>query len=169
MDVLEYWSPRLDWSGFHQGALSDPAWNLFRAVVQLSHAHGHWADETRKIRLAPPPRPIYPSDSKYQRKKRQHSWRREIERAEGHMHRAAFLAAESIARLSYLVTPEDEGKPDWILYFALRIAVAYQPDHTRGRYKAVAFHSFDAGGEIEGDPAAIAARWLRNAGLDQAA
>lgn len=169
MDVLEYWSPAIDWSRFEQGALSDQAWNLFKAVVQLSHAHGHWAKVAQEIRLSPPRQLVFPSETKQQHKKRQDAWKRDIERAEGHMHRAAFLAAERIAALSYLVKPEDEGKPDWILYFAAMLAARHQPDHTRGRYSALAFTSFDAKTEIDGDPAIIAIRWLRNAGLAEAA
>jgi hypothetical protein len=165
MDVLEYWSPTIDWSGFKQGALSDKAWALLRQLVQLSHAHGHWAETAHRIRLSPPPPSIYGKESNYQRNKRKHHWEREIERAEGHMHRAAYLGADKIAQLSYLITAADEGRPDWVLYLALFLAVAYQPNHTLGRYKAAAFSAFDADLELADNPEAIAMRWLGSAGL----
>ena len=84
MDVLEYWSPTLDWSGFKQGALGDRAWSLFRQIVELSHAHVHWAEAMREIRVTRPPRPIYPNESKYQRKKRQDEWKRDVQRRGPH-------------------------------------------------------------------------------------
>jgi hypothetical protein len=37
---------------------------------------------------------------------RRNEWKGEINRAEGHMHRAAYLAAERISGMSYLLTNE---------------------------------------------------------------
>jgi hypothetical protein len=114
------------------------------------------------LRAAPP---IYlRQESKYQRNKHRSEWKREIERAEGHMHRAAFLAAEKIAGMSYLVSTGDEGKPDWKMYWALRLAVRYQPNHTQARCKVAAFKAFDADAELQGDPMEIARRWSQAAG-----
>ncbi len=165
MDVLQYWSPTLKWSDFRQGGVSDRAWRLFCNMVQLSHAHVHWAGAVRQARLSPPPSYSFPPETKSQRKRRLDTWKHDIQRLETHMHRAAYLAAEQIATLSYLISNDDEGKPDWKLYVALRLAVAHQPDHTRGRYAAVAFTAFDADAELTADPAAAAIRWLDNAGL----
>lgn len=80
------------------------------------------------------------------------------------MHRAAFLASEQIALMSYLLTDDDKDTPDWKLYFALRGAVAHQLPHDQARYCAAAFTSFRAGQELEGDPQVIALRWLRQSG-----
>ena len=164
MDVLEYWSPTIDWSHFKQGSVSDDAWHLFEQLVQLSHAHGHWVEAVRQIRLSPPQRPLY-SESKYMSGKRRHEWRREIEQAEGHMHRAAYLGAETIARLCPLAEAAGEGLADWTLCAALCLSIKPFPDHTRGRFKASAFTAFDADAELAGDPPDIYRRWLRNAGL----
>jgi hypothetical protein len=85
------------------------------------------------------------------------------------MHRAAFLAAETIAGMSYLLTKEDEGKPDWNMYWALCVAVRHQPNHTQARCKAAAFETFDADTELKGDPVEIARRWLLAAGFSDIA
>lgn len=168
MDVLKYWRPSIDWSQFQQGSVSDQTWSHFCDVVQLCHAHGHWKEIAGEIRKTPPGRPIYGTESTYQRNKRRHEWKREIERAEGHMHRAGFLAAEKMAAMSYLLTPDDEGTPNWNLYGALRLAVRHHPHHETGRFKAAAFQSFDADSELQGEIKEIAVRWLRQAGYNDA-
>ena len=137
MDVLEYWCSNITWAGFKQGAVSKQMWSYFCQLVQLSHAHGHWQKAAQEVRLRPPGPSPYGPESKYQRNKRRDEWKREIQRAEGHMHRAAFLAAEKIAGMSYLLTNDDEGKPDWNMYWALRVAMRHQPSHTQGRYKVL--------------------------------
>jgi hypothetical protein len=38
MDVLEYWTPAVDWGQFHQGPLSDRMWSAFKNLVLLCHA-----------------------------------------------------------------------------------------------------------------------------------
>ncbi len=164
MDVLQYWHPAIDWTQFSQGTLSDGVWHHFCQLVQLCHAHQHWHEAARKIRLSPPGASFYGQESKYQRNKRRHEWKREIERAEGHMYRAAYLAAEKICAMSYLLTPNDEGTPDWNLYWALRLAVQHQPNHTQARCKVAAFEAFDADNEIIGEPLQIARRWLQQSG-----
>jgi hypothetical protein len=164
MDVLEYWHPAVNWSRFAQGAVSERIWRSFSQLVQLCHAHEHWKRAAQQIRLSPPGAPIYGSESKYQRNKRRDEWKREIQSAEGHMHRAGFLAAEMIASMSYLLTNADEGTPDWNLYWALRLAVRHQPHHERARCKAAAFDAFIADEELKGEPPEIATRWLHQAG-----
>jgi hypothetical protein len=94
MDVLEYWSPNIVWSGFQQGAVSERMWGYFCQLVQLCHAHGHWQKAVQQIRGAPPHASPWP-ETKHQRNKRRHEWKRKIESAEGHMHRAAFTLQES--------------------------------------------------------------------------
>jgi len=59
---------------------------------------------------------------------------------------------------------DDEGKPDWNMYWALRLAVQHQPNHTQARCKAAAFETFDADTELKGEPMEIARRWLQAAG-----
>ncbi len=112
---------------------------------------------------------IYGKESKYQRDKRRHEWKRKIECAEGHMYRAAYLAAERIATMSYLLNDDSKNTPDWNLYWALRLAVRHQPNHTRARCKAAAFETFKANAELEGDPLEMASRWLRQAGYTEIA
>jgi hypothetical protein len=164
MDVLEYWHPNIGWAGFKQGPVSERMWGYFCQLVQLCHAHEHWQKAVQEIRFAPPRPSIYGPESKYQRNKRRNEWKRDIERAEGHMHRAAFLAAEKIAGMSYLITKDDEGKPDWNMYWALRLAVQHQPKHTQARCKIAAFEAFNADAELKGDPMEIARRWSQAAG-----
>jgi hypothetical protein len=43
----------------------------------------------------------------------------------------------------YLRTKDDEGKPDWNMYWALALAARHQPNHTRARRKAAALAPFD--------------------------
>ena len=46
------------------------------------------------------------------RKKRDDEWKRPITECENHMHRAAYLANSTLAAMSHLIKPADEGKPD---------------------------------------------------------
>ena len=166
MDVLEYWHPSVSWTGFKQGAVSERMWSHFCQLVQLCHAHGHWQKVTQNIRLTPPRPSVYGPESKYQRNKRRNEWKGEINRAEGHMHRAAYLAAERISAMSYLLTNDDEGKPDWNMYWALRLAVRHQPNHAQARCKVAAFEAFEADAELQGDPLDIARRWSAAVGYN---
>jgi hypothetical protein len=68
--------------------------------------------------------------------------------------------------MSYLVTNDDEGKPDWNMYWALRIAVRHQPDHTQARCKVAAFEAFETDAELQGDTLEIARRWSAAAGYN---
>lgn len=157
MDVLQYWRPLLDWATFKQGEVSDRMWSGFRAVVELAHAREHWRQAAYEMRLRPPGAPLYP-ESKYMQGKRRDEWRREISRAEGHMHRAGFLADESIANMSYLIGEADKGKPDYKLWWALRLTVGQR--HESADWVKLAFNSFDAAHELVAEPDAIASRWL---------
>ena len=167
MDVLEYWSPIIKWEQFSQDAVSDKMWAYFKQVVQLCHAHQYWEEAARIASHSRPPPSDYGKETTYARKKRLDGWKHEIERAKGHMHRAAFLTAESIASMSYLLTEELKGTADWNLYWALRLAVRHQPNHERARCKVAAFVSFDSGNELRGEPPEIARRWLRQAGYQE--
>jgi hypothetical protein len=164
MDVLEYWVPDIDWAQFHAGPVSAEMWTRFKQLVQLCHAYRYWQGVARQQRREPLSRPLYP-ESKYMRNKRRHEHRRNIERSEGHMYRAAYLAAEKMAEMSFLISKDDEGKPDWNLWWSLRLALAYQPSHERARCNAAAFEEFTADQELRnGDPLMIANRWLERAG-----
>jgi len=160
MDVLQYWRPTISWSGFRQGVLPDAIWSAFKDLVQLCHAHRHWQAEARKIRYQGPPRSYSPQETKNMLTKRRRQWEGEISKAEGHMYRAAYLAAEKISAISYLLTAADEGTPGSKLYVSLAIAVGHQPNHDRARCGVAAFDSFDADSELAGDPAEIVQRWL---------
>jgi hypothetical protein len=124
-------------------------------------------------RASHPPHATTPLDlraeSKYQRNKHRNEWKREIERAEGHMNRAAFLAAEKIAEMSYLISTDDEGKPEWNMYWALRLAVRHQLNQAHMRCKAAAFKAFDADVELSDEPVEIARRWSQAAGYSDIA
>jgi hypothetical protein len=161
MDVLEYWNPNIDWSKFDQGSITDDIWKHFKELVQLCHAFRHWEEATTDIRLSPPRQWEWPPESARQFKKRQDQWKAEVRRREGHMNRAGFLADQQIAEMSYLVSKDDEGTSAWKMYFALRVAVAEAP-HLR--CKAAAFEGFNANGELDGEVAEIALRWLIQGG-----
>lgn len=165
MDVLEYWMPSIEWGRFNQGPISDRMWLAFKNLVLLCHAYGHWRDATRAARLNRPVAPMYTPESRHMRNKRLREWRRPIEQCEDHMYRAAVLADEKIAEMSYLVSRADEGKPDWNLYFACALSVARSLGRDRARYNSVAFMTFDARSDLAGaDPSVIAKRWLINSG-----
>jgi hypothetical protein len=84
------------------------------------------------------------------------------------MHRAAYLANEKVTGMSYLITPADEGKPNWKLWFAAALSIGRSLGHDHARYKSVAFDAFDAAELINPDPSIIASGWLTTAGyLDQ--
>jgi hypothetical protein len=165
MDVLEYWRPGIDWARFDQGAISDAMWGHFRNVVMLCHAYEHWKANANETRLTPPRSYVGMPEGKREQKKRRDEWKRNIDVKEGHMHRAAFLASEQIALMSYLLTNDDKDTADGKLYFALRLAVAHHLPHDQARYRAAAFTAFSTDQEIQGDPPDIALRWLRQAGL----
>ena len=63
--------------------------------------------------------------------------------------------------MSYLIGEGDKGKPDWILWWSLRLASAYPAD-------ATAFEEFDVNRELQSDdPLKIANRWLVKAGYSE--
>jgi hypothetical protein len=164
-DVLLDWHPNIDWSAFKQGAVSERMWDHFCRLIRLCHAHAHWQQVTQAKKMKPLSEALYGRESRYQRDKRRHERKRDIEGAERHMHRAGFLAAEQITGMSYLLTKDDEGKPDWNMYWALRLAVKHQPNHTQARFNVVtSFKAFDAAAELKDDPMEIAQRWLSAAG-----
>ncbi|MET4297155.1 hypothetical protein ABIB06_007930 [Bradyrhizobium sp. LB8.2] len=165
MDVFEFWRPYIDWTRFDQGPISDAMWNHFRNVVMLCHTCEHWKAAANATRLAPPRSYVGMPESIGDQKRRKNEWKRSIEVQDGHMHRAAFLASEQIALMSYLLTDADKDTPNWKLYFALRGAVAHQLPHDQARYRAAAFTSFRAEQELEGEATDIALRWLRQSGL----
>jgi hypothetical protein len=121
----------------------------------------------RGQRASRQPRPAY-KESAYQRSKRQKEWKRNIERCEGHMHRAAYLAANKMAEKSHLVT-NDRTNPAWNLWLALWLALAYQPYHDRALCNAAAFEGFIVDTELQQASAEDAAvRWLNKAGYTDA-
>lgn len=161
-DVLEYWQPMIDWSCFAQGAISDGMWLTFKDLVLLCHCCEHWCETVRSLRITRPPLRLYTPDG---RKAHQHEWKRSIRACEGHMHRAAYLADEKIAEMSYLIgPPADKGNPDWNLYWAASLSIGRSLGHERARYKSVAFDAFDAAELSEFDPSVIATQWLTRAG-----
>jgi hypothetical protein len=163
MDVLEHWQPSIDWTKFKQGPVSDAVWSDFRDLVQLCHAYRHWKEETRTRQASPPVRPMYP-ESGYKRRKRREERRLEIRRAEDHMFRAAYLAADKLAMMSnWLDRDSEHNAADSKLYLALRFAIAPFP-HERGRCSAAAFEAFDAASELSSPPQDSANRWLDRAG-----
>jgi hypothetical protein len=165
MDVLEYWRPGLDWGRFDQGQLSQRMWDHFRNVVMFCHAYGHWKAVASETRLTPPRSYFGMPEGKSEQKKRRDEWKRTIDVKDGYMHRAAFLASEQIALMSYLLTSDDKDTADAKLYLALRLAVAHQLPHDQARYRAAAFVAFSADQELQVDPPDIALSWLRQAGL----
>jgi hypothetical protein len=163
MDVLDYWHPQIDWSRFRRGAISNEMWTHFQQFVQLCHAYRHWQHVTVKMRV-PPPRPSIDAESEYVRKKHRNEWKNEVHRSEGHLYRAAHLAADKMAAMSRLIGDADPHGPDWKLYAALRLAVAPFPKHERGRFSAAALRAFDADRELQDRSDEIASRWLEQAG-----
>src|ERR687898_2078176 len=127
MDVLQFWSPKIDWSQFKQGAVSDRMWSHFRDIVQLCHAHRRWSLAVAKLGPAPPgPSRIAIGDRKRTIKRRRHDWELEAAQAKRHMTRASFLAAERMSLMSNLLNDENSG-PDWKLYSSLSLALRHQP------------------------------------------
>jgi hypothetical protein len=164
MDVIEYWAPRIDWSRFSQGAVSDRMWNAFKDLVQLCYCVEHWRELFRSQSLTRAPQPYYTPESRHMRKKRLDEWKRPIKGSENHMHRAAYLADSKVADVSYLISPADKGSPDWNLWFAAALSIGRSLGHERARYKSIAFNAFDAAELSEPDPSIIASQWLVRAG-----
>jgi hypothetical protein len=165
MDVLEYWHPTIDWTRFDQGDVSDQMWTAFRHLIQLCHCVEHWRESHRALSLTRPPAPLYTPESRHYRKKRLDEWKRPSQAAENHMHRAAHLADDKVAEMSWLVSPHDQGKPDWRLYFASALSIGRSLGHLRARYKSVAFDQFASNALSDADPSRTASQWLERAGL----
>lgn len=164
MDVLQYWQPTIDWTKFDQGGVSGEMWAKFKELVQLCQAYQHWEKATHEARRERPSRPLH-GESAYMRRKHQAEWKRRAEVPEGHINRAGFLAASKIAEMSYLIGPSDKGSADGTMWIALRLTAAYRPlRENEGRYNALAFKSFNANDELQGEPPQIAVRWLKVAG-----
>jgi hypothetical protein len=164
MDVLEYWRPNIDWSGFKQGPVSAQMWQHFQNLVQLCHAYRYWQSAAQENRRQPIQRSLYGNESAHMRRKHRQEWQGAIDRCEDHMYRAAYLAAEQMSAMSFLISDSDTGKPDWVFWMALRLALADQPRHERARCNAGAFDSFDAELELQEAPDRMALRWLERGG-----
>jgi hypothetical protein len=164
MDVLEYWSPAIDWSRFAQGAVSDPMWRSFKGLVRLCHCVEHWREARRSLRLTRAPQPFYTPETRYARRKREDEWKQPIRECETHMHRAAYLADERVAEMSHLPTAGAEGTSDWKLLAAAALSIGRSLGPEQARYKSVAFDAFDAAELSEPDPSVIARQWLIRAG-----
>jgi hypothetical protein len=162
MDVLEFWSPTIDWSRFAQGAVSDRMWRAFKDLVKLCHCVEHWREDHRALARTRSPKPLYP-ESVYMRKKRFDEWKQPQTISENHMHRAANLAIEKVGQMSHLA-PTDEGNPDWKLCAAAVFSFGISLGQTHARYKSLALDAFDAAELSQSDPSVIASQWLANAG-----
>jgi hypothetical protein len=67
--------------------------------------------------------------------------------------------------MSNLITPADNGSPDWNLYFAAALSIGRQSlGQKNARYKSVALEAFDAAELTNSDPRVIARLWLDNGG-----
>ena len=163
-DVLSRWSPVIDWGRFEQRAISDEMWRYFKQLVQLCHAFRHWEEEIQNKKASPPRHFEFPPENEREYKNRRNQWNTDIRQNETYMHRAGHLAADTLARMSYLIKPNDEGKPDWKLYFALRALRGAVVGPPQPRWGAAAFEAFDANRELEGKFDEIAERWLRQVG-----
>jgi hypothetical protein len=95
----------------------------FEMPVQLCHAFRHWKQRVRDTSVTPPRQYAEAAETAQQFKKRREEWRRELRQRETHMHRAGYLADDKLANMSYLIGPADEGKPDWALWWAARLAI----------------------------------------------
>jgi hypothetical protein len=157
MDVLEYWQPNIDWSRFEQGAIPADAWGFFKRVVQLSHSAQHWSTAVANRRREQVSRPIYP-ESAYMRRKHVAERRSEITGLETHQHRAAYLAADQLAQMSYLDSVvADEGFSQK-LFWAMRF---FCPEnaYVNGRFDVLAFDAFTSDVDLAGDIREVVSRW----------
>ncbi len=168
MDVLAYYTPRIDWERFQRGPISDDVWSAFRDVLLLCHAYRHWkAVVTETRRSGPPPPPLY-AESTYLRRKRRREWNLQIEQEETHMYRAAFLAAQKLWAIAGIVQGRKD-MPDWHFSLALMKGVGEaitntSTGHERANFDVLAFDEFDANAEVSSDPDAMASRWREAAG-----
>jgi hypothetical protein len=165
MDVLQYWSPTIDWNLFAQGAVSDPMWRAFKELVTLCHCVEHWHKDRRGLQMTRAPRSLYP-ESSHAKKKSLDERKRAIDVSDNRIHRAAHLANEKIIEMSHLTSPGDpEGTaPDFRLCAAAVLSIGRSLGHERARYKSVAFDSFDAATELSLEPDITANHWLVRAG-----
>ena len=167
MDVLEYYMPDIDWQRFRQGPISDDVWSEFRDVLQLCHAYKHWKDVARVTRRSRPSSSSLDRESAYQRRKNREEWKYQIEQDEGHMYRAAYLAAEKIWAIAGMMEGRQDT-PDWHFSLALVNSVGLRAgtdtDYERANFDVLAFDEFDADAEVSSDPGAMASRWRDAAG-----
>jgi hypothetical protein len=167
LDVLAYWTPQIEWERFDCGAISVDVWERFRRTVLLCHAIKHWETAIHSKRLEPPRHYSFPPEDRVEFRKRQNAWQSEIRDLEGHRNRAAFLASDEVAHISYAGTNASakddasaaaaKGTPDWKLWISAKIAVS-------GRPTSLAFEAFDADRELAGEPNETAKRWLKQVG-----
>ena len=160
MEVLEHWRPNINWSQFDQGPISYAMWSGLTELVVLCHVFKHWERRVREMKASSPAQHTFPPESRHEFQQREDQWRADIREKEKHMHRAGFLADEKLARMSYLIGPDDKDTPDYKLCLALRCAIPVGSD---SRWRAAAFDAFNAGVELEANVAQIAQQWLRNA------
>jgi hypothetical protein len=132
-------------------------WSQFKQLAQLCHAHQHWSDEVRKLRLSPPSRSAI-GDESNDVERRRAQWKLEIERAEGHMHRAAALAADKMSGMRKFAK---DGTPERKLFDALNLATNLLGYHADAKCWAAAFDAFDGAEELADNARGMADRWLQ--------
>jgi hypothetical protein len=156
-DILEFWNPRIDWSNFRQGPVSDTVWEHFKWVMVWCHVFRHWDADVEERRRSPPRRTIFPEESDRDFRKRKEQWQRDNARCERYKYRALYHANTKIAEMSHLdaVAKWTPDAPDQKLWSALRTVML------NGKPAACAFESFDAEQELKDGAEAVASRWLK--------
>ena len=158
MDVLRYWSPDLDLSGFSKGEISEKVWEEFIRFIHLCHAFKHW----QRLPLHRAVDTVGRKQSVHEKREAKNEATRINQMNENHKLRAAFLAAEKIHDIDELVG-DHLNSNDHLLVGALFEAFPNIRDgmggHEHADFSICAFDSFDAHSEIQGEPSEIATRW----------
>jgi hypothetical protein len=168
--VLKFYTPDIDWSGFHQVNISDDVWADFRDVVLLCHAYVHWKHILSENERFKPAAPLC-MESKYMRRKRLDALRREIRSNKNHFNRTAFLAGEKLWSM-VAMTSTREDSPDRYLSWALMKAVGAKhilnrmTGHERADFDVLAFETFN-GNDVSADIDALSTRWPASAGYQK--
>lgn len=162
-DDHQNWTPRIEWTRFNQGPISEKMWACFKEIVKLSCSYRSWRRTAKSSQQTLLRGGILPREKNEQVRKQQTA---ELDKSMRESHvtasKLAYLIVEKMAQMSSIISGEDEGTADWVLWQALSLAMDYEPNLKRAaRYDVAAFGEFDAESELSSsDPQQIANRWL---------